>query len=57
MLAAQPQRHDRGETADDETVSIDHHPFLIDLGWLCRKRFHIRFQSGRGRRYSGARSF
>ena len=32
----------RGKPADDETLGVDHDPLLIDLGGLCRKRFHMR---------------
>ena len=46
MLAAQPHGDKRGETADDETVGIDHHPLLVDFGGLCRIRFHVRFHLG-----------
>src|SRR6185312_3228876 len=40
VLAAQAHRHDRSEPADDEPGGINRHPFLFDLGGLCRKSLH-----------------
>ncbi len=43
VLAAQVQRHDRGETADDEPGGVDGHPFLLDVGGLGRIGLHDEF--------------
>src|SRR5262249_35146799 len=40
VLAAQPQRDDRGEAADDQALPIDHHPLLLDFGRLGRIGLH-----------------
>ena len=39
VLAAQPERDDRGEATDDETRRIDHHPLLLDIRRLGRSCF------------------
>src|SRR6266702_2860695 len=52
MLATQPQRHDRREPADHEAGGVDHHPLLLDLGWLCgigRHGTNFRRSSARAR--------
>ncbi len=36
VLAAQAQRDQRREAADDEALGIDHHPLLLDVGRLGR---------------------
>src|SRR5260370_5285397 len=41
VLAAQAERDDRGEPADDEAVGIDQHPSFLDLGWLGRIGLHL----------------
>src|SRR5690348_8263191 len=40
VLAAQPQRHERSEPADHQTVCVDHYPLLLDLGGLRRIACH-----------------
>ena len=40
VLAAQPQRDDAGEPADDQAGGIDHHPLLFDVGGFGRKGIH-----------------
>ena len=40
VLAAQPHRDDRGEAADDQTLGVDQHPLLLDVGGLGRIRGH-----------------
>jgi hypothetical protein len=42
VLAAQTHGDKGGETADDQTLGVDQHPLLLDLGRLCRKRLHVR---------------
>src|SRR5262249_45923461 len=45
VLAAQPQRNERSEAADDEPAAVDQHPLLLDLGGLCRIGVHWGNQS------------
>ena len=40
VLAAQAQRHDGGETADDEPGGVDHNPLLFDIGGFQRHGLH-----------------
>ncbi len=40
VLAAQTQRHDRGEAANDKSGGVDRHPFLLDVGSLGRIGLH-----------------
>src|SRR5262249_4179609 len=40
VLAAQPQRNDRGKPADDQALRVDRHPLLVDFGRLGRIGLH-----------------
>ena len=40
VLAAQTQRHNRGETTHDEPGGVDHNPLLFDIGGLERDGLH-----------------
>ena len=40
VLAAQPHRDDRGESAQDQAVGIDQQPFLVDVRRFGGKGFH-----------------
>jgi hypothetical protein len=40
VLAAQPHRGNRGKTPDHQAGGVDRHPFLLDVGRLCRKGLH-----------------
>jgi hypothetical protein len=42
VFAAKAHRDQSGEPADHQTFGVDQHPLLRHLGWLCRKRFHVR---------------
>src|SRR6202165_2704431 len=54
VLAAKAHRDQRGEPADHQTFGVDQHPLLRHLGWLCRKRFHVR-KSVKGEYRTGQR--
>ena len=42
VLAAQAHGDESGETADDQTLGVDHDPLLHHVSGLCRIGFHVR---------------
>ncbi len=42
MLAAQAHRNQGREPSDHQSLGVDQHPLLLDLGRFRRKRCHVR---------------
>jgi hypothetical protein len=43
VFAAQPHGNEGSETADNQTLGVDHDPLLRHLSRLCRKGFHVSY--------------